>query len=310
MKPRNLGIPAEAYMRALPGMTSFAQKLPCAAGRWAPPFRLVWLVLPLLAGLFAAACSPVLPASYRIDLPVPPSLWTELLGPPSWRLEWVNGEGELRLRELEHGRGAEIETLQEWASPVLAYPFWPGREIPPGIFRPAGAIFPLDVRGDRIRLSWEAGPEARFYWELAAARTEYSEAGAALQDVRQGRYFDWPRFRELMRGPDIPEAVRRDPWLVDWRSIALSTVQSGFNRQRIKEPARKDLLITVPQEGPWIGTSPFAEQMDWEAGAGVILGVTDHVDTYIAPGGMLKVSRDAWIWLPRDGTETGVSPPP
>ena len=104
-----------------------------------------------------------------------------------------------------------------------------------------------------------------------------------------------------MKGPDIPEAIRRDPWLADWRSIAESTVRSGFNRQRIKEPAREDLLVTIPQEGPWIGTSPFAEQKDWEAGTSLILKVTDSVDTYIAPGGLLRVSRGAWIWLPRIG---------
>jgi hypothetical protein len=261
------------------------------------------LIFPLMAGLFAAgfaACNPVLPASYRADLPVPPPLWVELLGSPSWRLEWINGEGELRFRELVSGRGMEIEVLQEWASPVLAYPCWPDWDIPPGICRPAGAIFPYDVRGDRICLSWEAGPEAWFYWELAAAWTEYAEAGSSSQVVRQGRYFDWPRFRELMRGLDIPEAVRRDPWLADWRSIALSTVRSGFNRQHIKEPVREDLLLTIPREGPWIGASPFAEQKDWEAGTSLILKVTDSVDTYIAPGGLLRVSRDAWIWLPRD----------
>ncbi|MDR2020197.1 MAG: hypothetical protein LBQ14_05450 [Treponema sp.] len=259
----------------------------------------------LMAGFFAAglaACNPVLPASYRIDLPVPPPLWVELLGSPAWRLEWINDEGEPGLRELAPGRGTEIEVPQEWASPVIAYPFWPDRGVLPGIFRPAGAVFPYDVREDRICLSWEAGPEARFYWELAAAWTEYSEAGSSPQNTRQGRYFDWPRFRELLRGPDIPEAVRRDPWLADWRSIALSAVQSGFNRQRIKEPVREDLLVTVPQRGPWIGTSPFAEPKDWEAGTSLILKVTDSVDTYLAPGGLLRVSRNIWIWLPRDGT--------
>jgi hypothetical protein len=268
----------------------------------------VW-IFPFAAGLFTAAlsaCNPVLPASYPVDLPVPPPLWTDLLGPPSWRLEWVDGGGELRLRELAPGRGTEIEALQEWASPALAYPCWPDRGIPPGIFRPAGAIFPYDVREGRIRLSWEAGPEARFYWELAAAWTEYAEAGLSPRNTRQGRYFDWPRFRELMRGPDIPEAIRRDPWLADWRSIAVSTVRSGFDRRRIKEPVREDLSITVPQEGPWIGNSPFAEQKNWEAGAGLILQVTDSVDTYIAPGGLLRVSKGAWIWLPWDGT--GVLP--
>ncbi|MDR2185060.1 MAG: hypothetical protein LBO80_05255 [Treponema sp.] len=290
MKQERLHGPAAGLIRACPGLKRRTAR---AA-----------LVFPLMAGLFTtglAACNPVLPASYRIDLPAPPSLWTELLGPPSWRLEWADGGGEPRLRELAPGRGTEIEVPREWASPVLAYPCWPDRGIPPGIFRPAGAIFPYDVREDRIRLSWEAGPEARFYRELAAAWTEYAAAGSSPRHTRQGRYFDWPRFRELMQGPDIPEAVHRDPWLADWRSIALNAVRSGFNRQRIKEPVREQLLITVPQGGPWTGASPFAEQKDWQAGAGLILEVTDDVDTYLAPGGMLKVSRNAWIWLPWDG---------
>jgi hypothetical protein len=183
--------------------------------------------------------------------------------------------------------------------------------------RPAGAVFPYDAAGSHIRLSWEAGVEAAFYLDLAAAAERAGWGGAATDGdssgetgdgvsamphpLRHPRYFDWPRFRDLLRGDAIPPEIRADPWCADWRSIAARTVQSGFDRRRIKPVEREPLKVTIPGEGPWIGNSPFAEIQHWEAGETVELEAADAVEFRVSPQGLLRYRKGVWIWIP--GTE-------
>jgi hypothetical protein len=174
--------------------------------------------------------------------------------------------------------------------------------------RPAGAILPFDAAGSALQLSWRGGAEAWFYRELAEARTAAGNTGegninAPPFNKRRPEYFDWPRFRELMGNEAIPEAVREDPWLADWHGIAVSTVKSGFDRRRIKVQAGEELLVTrdalaefTDPEGPFTGSSPFAKPLVPEPGAGFRFRVTAHRDTYVSPGGILRVSRKAWVY--------------
>jgi hypothetical protein len=185
----------------------------------------------------------------------------------------------------------EIEILPDWASPVLAFPYWPELGIAPGALRPAGGIFPFDAEDGRIRLSWRGGVAAWFYRELV-------RAGDGGNPLRGPQYFDWPRFRELLDSPALGDAVRLDPWLADWQSIARRTVQSGFDRRRIIPQAREDLPIALPQDGPWTGPSPFGEPVLGETGEIALFPVSGNVDTYVSAGGILRCTRGAWIWLP------------
>ena len=149
--------------------------------------------------------NPAIRDEYALEFPPLPAPWQELLGSARWRLIWTDGRGVPQTLEAD-GRAA-ISVVSEWAAPVLAFPYWPDRGIFPGEMRPAGAIVPFDIQGDRLRLSWKAGAEAWFYRELAAARnTALAEAGSdgspesakAALDKRRPEYFDWPRFRSLM----------------------------------------------------------------------------------------------------------------
>jgi len=183
----------------------------------------------LLSFLSACEAGPV-HSSYRPVLPELPPHWEELLGEPHWRLEWVAEDGRWREREMVNSRDAPgLALFREWATPVLAWPFWPERGLIPGMMKPCGAIFPWDASGEKITLGWKGGVEAFFWKELASA--DFSSAAA------RGRfpwYFDWPRFRDLLyESGNVPETVSRDPWLADWNSIAQKTVQSGFDRRRI-----------------------------------------------------------------------------
>jgi hypothetical protein len=161
--------------------------------------------------------------------------------------------------------------------------------------RPAGALFPHDAEGSRLVLRWEGGVEAIFYRALNRAA---QSAEGQVNQLRQGVYFDWPRFRALMSVADIPANIREDPWLADWQTMAEKTVRSGFDRRRIKLQDREELLVTIPSDGPWIGASPFTAPLPWKSGDSVRLRVNSEVDTYISPLGALRCTLGAWIWLP------------
>jgi hypothetical protein len=264
----------------------------------------LFFVLILANGaLTFVACDgdPVIPREYTVDFPALPVSWGELMGNPHWRLVWLNPQGVPQVMETDGGGKTAITSVLEWATPVLAFPFWPGRGIRPGEMRPAGGLFPFDAPGNTLRLSWQGGVEAWFYRELAAAL----DAEAAGQGKRRPEYFDWPRFRALLQSEAVPNAVREDPWRADWRGIAAETVKSGFDRRRIKVQPEEELL--VPREAlgettisgvPFFGPSPFAGPLFPEPGAGFRFMVTLRSDTYVSPGGILRVSKGAWIWNP------------
>jgi hypothetical protein len=183
--------------------------------------------------------------------------------------------------------------MMEWTTPIIAYPFWPEQGIAPGIFRPAGALFPFDAKNSRISLSWRGGIDAWVYLCLRDAGEDGSK--------RQPHYFDWPRFRALLESPDIDEDVRMDPWLTDWQDVARRTVQSGFNRQRIKPVPVENLPVIVPQSGFYLGTSPFREPLFLEKDETAFFPVTGNVDTYACAEGLLRCTKGTWLWIPHSG---------
>jgi hypothetical protein len=249
--------------------------------------------------------SPAIRSEYTLEFPPLPAAWQEMLGDAHWRLIWTDEQG--LGQTMDTAGSAVISAATEWATPVLAFPYWPGRGILPGEMRPAGAILPFDARGDRLQPGWRAGAEAWFYRELAAARNAaLAEAGAggSLETVttalekRRPEYFDWPRFRALMDSDVMPQAVRDDPWSVDWSDAAIRTIQSGFDRRRITGQAAAELLVPGQAlgAGPFAGPSPFARPLLPEPGAGYRFAVTRRSDTYVSPGGILHASEKAWVY--------------
>jgi hypothetical protein len=167
----------------------------------------------------------------------------------------------------------------------------------PALMYPAGAIFPWDVSAGKINLSWEGGVPAVFWKELASALPAALSATGSSAAKRLPWYFDWPRFRELLESGNIPEAVRQDLWLADWKSIAQKTVQSGFDRRRIvSRPLTK---MSVPGlNGRWAGSSPFAPPVDAPPGGPLQLMVSDIPDTWVSTLGVLKCSTAGWVRRP------------
>jgi hypothetical protein len=251
-------------------------------------------------GLVLLGCeSRINPSEYPVDLPSLPPMWEKTLGPPCWRIQWIDSDGRAACLDLREGEKPVIPVLREWTTPGLAHPYWPARGLSPGMLRPAGAIFPFDVRAGRIALSWRAAPAAWFYRELAAAC-----AAVQASEKRSPELFDWPRFRSLLASDALPEAVREDPWKADGREAARKTVESGFDRRRIKARAGDELSIPGGsfareyQAGPWLSASPFAVPIIPDKEGVLRFNLTGETETYVSPKGVLRISRNIWNFYP------------
>jgi hypothetical protein len=235
---------------------------------------------------------------YVLDIPEPPPAWTAMLGDPLWKIEWLNPGGGKEAAVFSE-KNPEISLPQTWASAVSAWPYWPDRGIGPGIFKPAGAIFPFDAAGGRLSLSWQGGVDAVLYWELAEVQdTEASPAASenARSVDRLPQNFNWPRFRELFEDPDLNEVIRQDPWLADWKAIAAKIVSSGFDKRRFVPEAREDMPLPL-NSGPWIGTSPFAAPLIFEDGAVPVFSVRGQPDTWVSAEGVLRCCMGAYVFI-------------
>lgn len=279
-----------------------------------------FLLLAVCSGLLLPCCGKsLLDSTYTLEFPALPQTWNSLLGSPYWKLEWLNTEGRLQSMTIRPNSIAEISLPVTWASPVSALPYWPNRGLQQGIFKPAGAIFPFDVSGKSIILSWQGGVDANLYWEFikAAAQAgqetvipdEGAEVTVTFSDTfsralvsRLPMNFDWPRFRLLFDDPTVNAEVRADPWLADWQSIALKIVQSGFDKRRLVPETRSSLSIPATGAiscGPWIGSSPFAAPLLFEPDTAMFFPVRQSADTWVCAQGILRCNTDAWIFLQR-----------
>lgn len=198
---------------------------------------------------------------------------------------------------------ATLDLSADRSSPVLAHPFWPSVNIPPGLVKPCGAIFPFDLqrtpsdsllglgkKGEGIlQLSWIGGVAGYFFKALAA-----SEGDQKTVPER----FDWPRFVSLFQDSALSQAVRDDPWLVDWLKVAKKTRASGFDRRRLVSRPQFPLFISVPAQGPWANGDPFIPAPLWAAGNQVELAALEESATFFSPSGFLRYSSSGWAWFP------------
>jgi len=247
-----------------------------------------------LAASLLAGCGDRFPSGYVLELPKPPESWVSILGEPWWRLEWVDPGGRKQIADVPDSSfgSLEIELPVTWTNPVTAWPYWPNHNLIPGFFKPAGALFPFDVSGNRLRLSWEAGVDTVFYWELALANEDnYS---------RLPSNFDWPRFRELFTPETLSEAVCEDPWLVDWRSVAERTVAGNFDRRRLVPQATEAAVIPIPADckaGPWYGSSPFAKPLAFSEEETPIFQLNPGINVWISADGILRANSNVWVFI-------------
>jgi len=245
------------------------------------------LTIVLVVSVLLGSCADRFSSGYVLELPEVPEPWVSLLGQPGWRIEWFDSGGGKKIMDIPQGSGMEIEIPVTWANPVTASPYWQNYNLNPGLFKPAGAIFPFDANGSRLCLSWEGGADAVFYWELLLAE-------------RQGNSnlpgnFDWPRFRALFKEGTLSEEVCENPWLVNWRSVAEKTALNGFDRRRLVSETAVYKTFPVPS-GSWYGTSPFSKPLVFEEGELPAFPVSSGINVWISSEGILKVNGDVWVF--------------
>ncbi|MDR0476207.1 MAG: hypothetical protein LBH43_21395 [Treponema sp.] len=267
-------------------------------------FRLLSLCfagLVVFTSLALSACDTgIIADRYSLELPELPPAWDSLLGPPRWKIQWLSREGREETRFAHAGENLEISLPDTWVSAVFAWPFWPEKGINPGLFKPAGGLFPYDLAGDSLSLTWKGGLDAVLYMEMGIASA--GEPGSKSSVPRLPRNFNWPRFRELFVDASVNAQFRADPWLADWSSIAAKIWQSGFDKRRLVPLEREEIRIPVAP-GPWIGPSPFAAPLLFSGEPTFPVqmpaspGVSGPVDSWVCAEGILRCNSNAWFFL-------------
>jgi hypothetical protein len=247
------------------------------------------LTIVFVLTLQLACCGDLSPSKYVLKLPNPPEIWVSLLGEPCWRVEWFAPNGQKQTADLQSAGNFEVELPVTWTNPVIAWPYWPAYNLNPGLFMPAGALFPFDIEENTLKLSWEAGADVVFYMELALACA--NEQKPSKTPVN----FDWPRFRGLFHDETLGNEVRKDPWLVNWRSVAEKTVSSSFDKRRLVPEKTESMNLPVPS-GPWYGTSPFAKPLLFDDKADVTFKTRPGINLWVSADGILRVNGKTWVF--------------
>jgi len=236
--------------------------------------------------LLLAGCGFNYNSSFTVELPAVPESWISLLGQPHWRVQWLDSEGQLHKKDILPKEGLAVTLPVTWTNPVTAWPWWPEQNLIAGFFKPAGGFFPFEISGGRLRLSWEAGADTVFYWELIYANSS--------DRTRIPSNFDWLRFRELFTTGVLSEEVCKDPWLIDWKSAAERTISSNFDRRRLVPETAEPTAIPVAA-GTWYGTSPFADPLFFAEGETPVFPVRSGVNVWVSETGILRVSGSTWV---------------
>ena len=146
-------------------------------------------------------------------------------------------------------RELTVECSKAGNSPLLAYPAGvPGEEtggLPPGLLRPAGALYPLDLDTGSpeptIHLTWQEGPLAVLVSRLAAIGMDIP----LLNTVRLKERFE----------------LQEDPWNLDVDSMATELASGKFTAYDVDcLPLREVSLASSP--GRWFRESPLSAPVD------------------------------------------------
>jgi hypothetical protein len=251
-----------------------------------------FLVRRFIAAVFAvglAACGRIIDVPYRLVMPDLPPGWQTVLGSAYWCVEWIDDAGITRKAEVAPSTSFAVTVVNDASSPVLAYPYWPERGLIPGDMKPAGALFPWDVHGNKIALSWRGGVDAVLWRELSRAGNAKREAAS----------FNWKRWREAWNDGSFSTAAVLDPWLCDWENIATKIAASGFDKRRVVVINYPRLILSGDTwQGVWYGSSPFDTGTSATPGEPLSLPVAPRVSTVFNATGLIRYSGEGALWFP------------
>ena len=258
--------------------------------------------LQIVTGLLVTSCGDICPSGYTLELPAASDAWVSLLGEPYWQIEWYDSGGNKKTaNHLPNDGSLEIELPVTITTPVTAWPHWPVYNLTPGLFKPAGALFPFDAKGSSLCLSWEAGVDAVFYKELTEP--------AGKEFINNSNYtkipanFDWPRFRLLLKEEKINVSVRENPWLVNWQYVAEKTISGNFDSRRLVPETAKQTPVPfniIEQITNWTclwyGTSPFDKPVSFAEGETPVFNIRSGINIWISQEGILRVNGNSWVF--------------
>jgi hypothetical protein len=237
------------------------------------------------------ACGGIVDRSYFLVFPELPPAWQAVLGDAHWSLEWIDNAGVLQTALPPSSAGFTVTVVNDASSPILAYPYWPEHQIQLGDMKPAGALFPWDVRGEAITLSWQGGVDAVLWRALSRADNAKREAVS----------FNWKRWREAWNDGSFPSAAVFDPWLCDWESIAAKMAASGFDKRRVVAMNYPRLVLSGEAwEGMWYGSSPFDRGTSVRSGEYLSLPLVPPVAIAFSDRGLIRYSNAGVLLFPWD----------
>jgi hypothetical protein len=263
----------------------------------------VLLALQLAVLIITGGCREICHTKYVLKLPDTPEAWILLLGEPCWQIEWfdTNGYKKTAVIYRDSKKTMEIELPVTLTNPVTAWPYWPEHNLIIGLFKPAGALFPYDTKNGSLYLSWEAGVDAVFYTELSNSAGVLYTSDKNYTKIPAN--FDWIRFRELFKGETLNKAVRENPWLVNWRSVAEKTISGNFDTRRLVP--EETSLMPIPAYLPaqtenwsdfWYGASPFETPLFFNEYENPAFRVHSGINVWISKSGILRVNGNSWVF--------------
>lgn len=225
-------------------------------------------VFPVLVAvaLLSVSCTGALRTDrIVVRMPTMPGAWRETGAAFRFSLVFVDDGGNPVCIAAAPGEAVALEFVRGSAHALLCYPFVSGLTVP-GMLRPAGAVYPGGLDGDKLLLSWEGGPAATCAGLLASS-------GFPIGGV------DWGRFTR--------EALARsgDPWRIDLEQCARAFLRETFSASLLSPDALCPVAVPLlPVAGTgaaggatgisgaeaWASASPFAP-MPVDDGAGSLV---------------------------------------
>jgi len=224
----------------------------------------------------AQSCGLGPTALVRLVLPDPPAPWRQAFPELTFLVVYQDSTGPrvtvTAMREVT------VECGKAGNTPVLAYPAGiPGEDeqgVPPGLLRPAGALYPLDLdpRSEEptLNLSWQEGPLAALVARLQENGMEVSLLNTARLQERFGTF--------------------QDPWDLDLESMATGLLHGTFSAYDVDSLPLRDAAL-VPGPGKWFLESPLSPPVEASASGELTL-------TQISPGShSLFSTGGSWLRL-------------
>lgn len=195
--------------------------------------------LPAIGCLLSAACSWFSTTTeVPVRLPEPPEHWRQAFPDLTFRIVTPSGE--------ETAGVVRLPKVANW--PVLAVPTARGVRLPP-----AGALWPWDLSGEELVVSWEGGPAAEVFAGLV-------REGVDIAPINGERLLE-----------EMGSRCAGDPWALDLVHIADRLASGVFRVTDIRLLPCRDVelaetLLPPAPPGEWFLESPFRSPLDPEPG--------------------------------------------